>query len=111
MNNRGFIQHYISENPITVLLKFASIDHWPIISPWNHENLLNLCCDYTETRYAYVNIPNPSLKKAMIIGETLAPMIPHAPTQSARICVTDWMRQELINNIFDVLGKFNNKMY
>jgi len=46
-NNRGFLHHYIAENPLTATVKFASINRWPIIEPFNHLDLLNLCYIYS----------------------------------------------------------------
>jgi len=29
LNNRKFLQNYVTENPLTATVKFASINRWP----------------------------------------------------------------------------------
>jgi hypothetical protein len=111
LNNPGFLAHYLAESPLTASLKFAPINRWPIIAPWNNEYLIALASVYAEARMAYSQAHNPDLKKAMIMGETLSPMIPatkYSDQQSARISVITWIKWGMIHEIFDALGDYNN---
>lgn len=57
---------------------------------------------------------NPALKRAMIAGETLAPKIPDVKFDNiinARESVVSWMRIGMQENIFDVMGNFDNTTY
>lgn len=72
LNNPNFLNQYISENPLTATLKFASISRWPISAPWDHPNLVSMCAIYVEARYFVNAMVNPALKRAMIAGETLS---------------------------------------
>lgn len=86
LNNAGFLSHYIAESPLTATIKFPAINIWPIVSSWNHSSLLSVATVYVEARYNYGGIANPSLKKAMVAGETLSPRLPAVlPQFSIRI--------------------------
>jgi len=113
LNNRGFLQNYITKNPLTATVKFASINWWPIkvepiIIEFDHPGLLTLCYIYSEARYTYTQITNPALKKAMT-AKTLSPKIPNAKysdQDTTRRSVLGYMQHGIMH---DVLGNYTNK--
>lgn len=114
LNNRGFLSHYVAESPLTATIKFPSINIWPICEPWDHSELISVATVYAEARYHYGGVANPALKKAIVAGETLSPKLPAVKISSqadARDSISTWIRVGLIDDIFNVLGDYDNEAY
>lgn len=99
---------------MTAALKFAPLERWPIIAPYDNENILSLAYVFAEARYHASDLPNPVLRQAIAVGEALSPMIPDIKfdtTENSRASFVEWMKRGLIDNIFDILGDFNDASY
>jgi len=118
LNNQGFLQHYLFENPLTATIKFASINRWSIMEPYDHAGLLSMCYISSEARYSYTQVTNAALRKAITAGETLPPKIPcqcqnakYSDQASARQSVLAYIRSGITNDIFDVLEDYTHENY
>ncbi|APG78718.1 hypothetical protein [Hubei chuvirus-like virus 1] len=113
-NNRVFLGHFLGESPLIATLKFAPLNRWPVLNPYTHKHILSMAYVYGEVRYNSSDAPNPSLRRAIPIGETLAPLIDQtkfASTDESRASFLLWMKKAFLDDIFDAMGDYNQQTY
>ncbi|KMQ90730.1 pom121-like protein 2 [Lasius niger] len=101
-NNQFFLRHYIAGSPVTAALKFAPLQRWPILPPYDDKFLLSLAHVFAKARYHAANIPNPPLRKAIAVGKALSPMIPNhkfETTLNSRTSFVEWIKRGFLDNI------------